>query len=150
MGIFELPFAQAELGMIDVRDVGEIIANCLLDTAKQSASHDISGSEVLNFSAVAMRMSEILGRDIRYIDQSPGDFRAIIEKVIPDPWHVNALCELFSVIAQQPLGPVTPDAVQLLGRAPRSLDSFYATIRGIQGLGAGTHFSKYAWMRSMA
>ncbi len=121
---FELPFAKAKLGFIDARDVAEIAAKCLLDTGLDSGIHDISGPEALDFNAVAMRMSGVFGRKIRYIDQSPADFRALIEKVIPDQWHVNALCALFSEIANQALGPITGDAEQLLGRTPRTLDSF--------------------------
>jgi uncharacterized protein YbjT (DUF2867 family) len=123
-GTFTLPVGRVQLGMIDARDVGEITAKCLLDTGRDSVSHDLSGPELLDFVNVAARMSAEFGRDIRYIEQSPEDFRAFIEKIIPNLWHVDALCAQFAEIASHPLGPVTDDAEQLLGRAPRRLESF--------------------------
>jgi hypothetical protein len=81
---------------------------------------------LLDFFTVAARMSVVLGRDINYVEQSPADFRAFMEKVIPDPWQVSAMCELFADIADHALGPLTGDAELLLGRKPRSLETFAA------------------------
>lgn len=123
-GTFTLPMGKARLGMIDARDVGEIAARCLLSPGPGPASHDLSGSQVLDCHAVAKCMSVAFSREISYTEQSLADFRAFIEKINPDAWHVDALCALFEVIIHQPLAPVTDDAFELLGRAPRTMESF--------------------------
>jgi hypothetical protein len=71
-------------------------------------------------------MSVVLGREIRFGQQSPADFRAQLAKSLADAWQVDRVCELFEEIAQQALGPVTDDAMRLLGRPPRKLESFLA------------------------
>jgi uncharacterized protein YbjT (DUF2867 family) len=125
-GTFKMPVGRIRIGMIDARDVAEIAARRLLDNSPQSTSHDLSGPELLDFFTVAARMSVVLGRAINYVEQSPADFRAFMEKIIPDPWQVNAMCELFADIASKALGPPTDDAERLLGRKPRSIESFLA------------------------
>jgi len=125
-GTFTLPVGRIGIGMIDARDVSEIAARSLLDDGRESGGHDLSGPELLDFFAVAERMSSVLGREIRYIEQSAEEFRAFLEKIIPNPWQVNAMCALFAEIANQALGPVTDDAERLLGRKPRPLESFAA------------------------
>jgi uncharacterized protein YbjT (DUF2867 family) len=121
---FSLPLGRTPLGMIDTRDVAEIAVRRLLDTGTESASHDISGPEWLNCDEVASRMSAVLGREIRYIDQDLSDFRALMERVIPDPWHVDALCRQFEENATRELVADAGDTTRLLGHAPRTLDSF--------------------------
>ncbi len=129
-GTFTLPVGRIGIGMIDARDVAEMAALSLLDDNLESGTHAVSGPELLDFYAVAERMSAVLGREITFIEQSPADFRAFLEKIIPNPWQVNALCELFAEIACQALGPVTDEAAKLLGRAPRPLESFVADYAG--------------------
>lgn len=123
---FTMPVGKVGIGMIDARDVAEIAARVLLTTDPASASHDLCGPELLDFYTVADRMSAVLGREIHYVEQSPDDFRAFLEKIIPDPWQVSAMCALFAEIANQPLGPPTDDAERLLGRKPRPLETFVA------------------------
>ena len=125
-GTFTLPLGAAGIGMIDARDVAEIAARKLLDSGCMCASHDISGRELLDCHAVAARMSAVLGREIRYLEQTPADFRIFMQKVVPDPWRVNAMCDLFADIANDPLGPLTDETEQLLGRKPRSVEQFVA------------------------
>jgi len=133
-GVFTMPVGKVGIGMIDARDVAEIAARSLLDSGPQSASHDLSGPELLDFFAVAQRMSAVLGRGIKYIEQSPADFRAFLETIIPDPWQVNAMCELFADIAHHPLGPPAEDTERLLGRKPRSIETFVTDYAGRFGV----------------
>jgi len=125
-GTFSMPVGRMGIGMIDARDVAGIAALKLLEAEPESASHDLCGPELLDFFDVADRMSAVLGRRITYVEQFPPDFRAFLEKIIPNPWQVNAMCELFADIAGQALGPLADDAERLLGRKPRPLETFVA------------------------
>jgi uncharacterized protein YbjT (DUF2867 family) len=125
-GSFTLPVGRIGIGMVDVRDVAEIAARRLQDRGQESRAWPISGPELLDFHDVAARMSVVLGREIRFGQQSPADFRAQLAKSLADEWQVDRVCELFEEIAQQALGPVTDDAMRLLGRPPRKLESFLA------------------------
>ena len=123
-GTFTLPVGRIGIGMIDARDVAEIAALKLLDGESESASHDLCGPELLDFFDVADRMSAVLGGRITYVEQNPADFREFLEKIIPNPWQIGAMCELFADIASQALGPPSEDAERLLGRKPRAIESF--------------------------
>lgn len=121
---FSLPLGSVSFGMIDARDVGEMAAHALMQDRPESGSHDLSGPEMLDCRAVARRMSAVFGREIRYAEQSIDDFRSAIEKVIPIPWQVNALCAQFREMARNELQASGSEAGRLLGRPPRSLDLF--------------------------
>ena len=79
---------------------------------------------MLNCREVALRMSAVFGREIHYQEQSMEDFRDTIEKFIPVPWQVNALCAQFREMARNELQATGSEAGRMLGRAPRSLDLF--------------------------
>jgi uncharacterized protein YbjT (DUF2867 family) len=122
---FTLPLGDARTAMIDARDVGVIAARCLMDlNGKESASYELSGPELLDFDQVADRMSKVLGRQISYVRQSHADYRAFLGKVIPNPWHVNAVCELFENIADGSLETIVPGTEALKGAALCSLSQF--------------------------
>lgn len=124
---FTLPLGDARIAMIDARDVGIVAARCLVDTeSTQSEVHELSGQEPLSFDQVADRMSRVLGRQISYVRQSHAEFRAFLGKIIPNPWHVNAVCELFEQIAAGSLDAIAPETKKLLGGEPRSIDEFIA------------------------
>jgi uncharacterized protein YbjT (DUF2867 family) len=123
-GSFSMPLGKAKTGLIDARDVGEIAGRILMQPANSSQSYPLSGPALMDFHEVAACMSGVLGREIEYVEQSPADFRAFMERIIPNAWHANAVCELFEQIAQDTLAEVTDDSAKLLGHPPTSLEKF--------------------------
>lgn len=126
---FEMPLGKVRTSFIDSRDVGEIAGRILLKPGKESSSLVLTGQEMMSFHDVAERMSSVLGRKIQYIEQTPEDFRAFLEKVIPSPWHVNALCAQFEQIASRDHEDVNEESVRLLGREPNTIDRFIEDYR---------------------
>ena len=121
---FNLPFGSARVAPIDTRDVGDIAAKVLSEDGHDNKSYTLTGSELVDFNHVAARLSAVLGREIRYIAETPADFKAFLGRVIASRWHVEAVCELFEQIAHGALEQLSGDAESLLGRPPRSLDAF--------------------------
>jgi len=127
---FEMPLGNVKTSFIDARDVGEIAGRILLKPGKESKAHVLTGQKMMSFHDVAEQMSSVLGREIQYIEQSSEDFRAFLEKVIPSPWHVNALCAQFEQIASRNHEQdITDESVHLLGREPNSLKRFIEDYR---------------------
>jgi uncharacterized protein YbjT (DUF2867 family) len=113
---FTLPLGDARTAMISTADVGEIAANCLQSKVSGFVGHKLCGPELLDFNQVAEHMSSALGRKITYQQQSHAEFRAFLSSIIPNAWHVNAVCELFEEISGGSLEITSPDARDLLGR----------------------------------
>lgn len=124
MGKFFLPMSDGKTAMVDCRDVGAVIAKTLTSDGHAGKSYEITGPELLTFGEVAERFSSVLGRKIEYVDQPAAAYREFLAQFLTNPWHLNAVCELFGAIAAGGIGYKTETVKTLLGRAPISLEQF--------------------------
>ncbi len=108
-----------------------MIAEVLLGSGHENRSYEITGPELLDFNEVAQRFSDVLGKEIDYVDMPLDDYHAVLIQFIPSEWHANAVCELFKEIAEGGLDHITDTAEQLLGRPPTSLTQFIEDHRAI-------------------
>jgi uncharacterized protein YbjT (DUF2867 family) len=129
-GLFALPLGDAKAAMIDARDVGEIAAKALSEDGHENKIYRLNGPDLVTFGDVAKRMSAALGKEIRYVDQSPEDFRATLMQFVPSEEQVDAICGVFSEIAKGVLEELTPTAKDILGRDPRTIEQFTKDFSG--------------------
>jgi len=114
------------VSMVDCRDAGAVIAKALLEPGHEGQSYKLTGPESLNFTEIAARMSAILGKPVKYVDPPLPAYRENLLKALPDPWRVEAVCEIFATTAkgQREIEAVTDTVQRLLGRSPVGLDTF--------------------------
>jgi uncharacterized protein YbjT (DUF2867 family) len=120
---FSLPMGSGTTGMADIRDIGAVCAEVLTGRGHEGKSYEITGPEVLTFGEVADRFSEVLGTKIEYVPMPMDQFRERMKNVL-EPWHLNAVCELFREIDEIGLDHTTGTFRQLLGREPISVRQF--------------------------
>jgi uncharacterized protein YbjT (DUF2867 family) len=120
---FSLPMGNGTTGMADVRDIGAVCAEVLTGTGHAGKSYEITGPEVLTFHDVARRFSDVLGAKVEYVPMPMEQFRERMTNVL-EPWHLNAVCELFREIAEIGLDHTTDTFRKLMGRDPISLRQF--------------------------
>ena len=125
--LFALPLGAAKTGMLDAADVGEYCAALLQQSGHEGQTYEVTGSELLDFHEVALRMSAVVGKEIRYIDQDPEEFRKVLGQFIQSQWHLDGVCGLFAEIADHSLEKITTTMADTLGREPVSLEDFTAT-----------------------
>ena len=120
---FSLPMGNGTTGMADIRDIGAVCAEVLTGAGHVGKSYEITGPEVLTFHDVAEQFSEVLATTIEYVPMPMEQFRVRMTNVL-EPWHLNAVCELFREIAETGLDHTTDTFRQLTGRDPISLRQF--------------------------
>ena len=120
---FSLPMGNGTTGMADIRDIAAVCAEVLTGKGHSGQSYEITGPEVLTFAAVAERFSAVLGVKIEYVPMPMDQFRTRMTGVL-EPWHLNAVCELFREIAETGLDHTTDTFRKLMGREPRSVTQF--------------------------
>lgn len=120
---FSLPMGSGTTGMADIRDIGAVCAEVLTGHGHDGKSYEITGPEVLTFADVAERFSAVLGVKIEYVPMPMDQFRTRMTGVL-EPWHLNAVCELFREIAEIGLDHTTDTFRTLTGREPRSVTQF--------------------------
>jgi uncharacterized protein YbjT (DUF2867 family) len=110
-------------GMADIRDIGAVCAEVLTGKGHAGQSYEITGPEVLTFFDVAARFSAVLGEKVEYVPMPMDQFRERMSKIL-EPWHLNAVCELFQEIADIGLDHTTDTFRKLVGRDPISVTQF--------------------------
>jgi len=123
-GTFALPLGTALTAMIDTNDVGEVAAAVLSAEGHGGEVYELTGPDLMSFHEVAKRLGNEIGRDVRYHEQSPEEFRATLERFITSRWQLDAVCELFAEIAAGSLAYRTDTVQKLLGRPAAALELF--------------------------
>ncbi len=122
---FYLPMRDGQVGIIDVRDVARFILSVLSGSGHDGKIYEITGRELLSFHDIATQLSEVMGREIRYIDAPPAEFKKSLLQWVPDDWYVETVSELFELIAQGS-GALQNDVyAQVTGKAPTTLRRFF-------------------------
>jgi uncharacterized protein YbjT (DUF2867 family) len=123
-GTFSLPCGTGTTAMIDARDIGAAIATVVTGSGHEGQAYELTGPELMTFAQVAERFSELLGKTVTYIDQPMEEYRRYLSQFLKVDWHLNAVCELFSEIAEGGLNHTTDTFKKLTGRAPGTLTQF--------------------------
>ncbi|WP_433521492.1 NAD(P)H-binding protein [Nocardia pseudovaccinii] len=119
----ELPMGPAGMGLIDVRDIAEVIVAALLGDGHTGQLYHLTGQEAPTLNEVAARMSTALGRTIEYVD--PGSEATIASwgsRIAP--WRAERLAEVMEWAREGSHATVTNDVEKVTGHPPRSLDAF--------------------------
>lgn len=127
---FSLPMGNGTTCMADVRDIAAVCVEVLTGNGHARKSYEITGPEVLTFHDVAKRFSEVLGEKVEYVPMPMEQFRERMKNVL-EPWHLDAVCELFREIAEIGLDHTTDTFRQLMGREPISLRQFIEDHRSL-------------------
>ncbi|MFG3254897.1 SDR family oxidoreductase [Streptomyces sp. NPDC048172] len=125
-GTLPLPVGNAAVSYVDARDVAEVAARVLTTDEHDGAVHEITGPEALRYDEVARRIGDVLGRDVTYHALTPEQIRAALLDTGMAPWQADGIVELYGMYEAGEASAVTGTVTELLGRAPRSLDTFLA------------------------
>jgi uncharacterized protein YbjT (DUF2867 family) len=128
-GKLSMPMGPGEVEITDCADAGEFIAHILTDeNAGQhyGQCYDISGpDEVMTFAEIAAVMSEVLGRDIEYVDCDPDAFKEVLRPFQRNDWHTEAVAILFAEISDGTTPGVKTSIFQdMMGRPGTSFREF--------------------------
>ena len=121
-----LPLGSAKTAMVDARDVGEVAAAVLTGEGHAGQIYPLTGPALIDFHEAASVMSQVLGREIAYTEQTPEAFHDVLAQFIHSTWQLDAVCELFAEIAGGSLEQLADTTAELLGRPAKSLAEFTA------------------------
>lgn len=124
--ILPLAGGDAAVSHVDARDVAAVAAHVLTTEGHEGATYEITGPEALTYAEVAAQLSELLGREIRYIDAPPEQaHQAMLEAGMP-AWSAGALDELMAAYREGKGAKVTDEVEKATGRPARPLKEFLA------------------------
>jgi uncharacterized protein YbjT (DUF2867 family) len=123
---FYAAMGDAQLSLIDVRDIAVIVAKALTNPAAFAAKAiDLNGPEPFSYTQIAQRISRVAGRTVQFVNiPEPAQRQAMLDLGMPE-WQVNSLLDLQQYYTVAGKGAdVTPPIRDFLGRDPITLDQY--------------------------
>ena len=123
-GAFYLCHGNFDYSIIDARDIGAVAAKVLTEAGHEGNAYSLSGPESLTNPHMAEKLSQAIGKPVRYVDMPPAEYKTMLVGFgMPGPF-VDAFIDLQRFYSTGAGRTVTPDVEKLLGRKPGTFDQF--------------------------
>jgi uncharacterized protein YbjT (DUF2867 family) len=119
-----LPAGAGRTAFVDARDVGEAAAIVLSEPGHENRAYELTGREALTYRQVARALSDVLGREIRYVDPAPWSFWKRMRSRGHPRAQVAVMLALYTSCRLGLAAHVSDDLERLLGRPPRDVATF--------------------------
>lgn len=123
-GAIRGPAGDGRTAAVARRDVAEVAAAILRDpAAHRQQVYQLTGPEALSLAEVAAAASQVLGRELRFVDESEEEAYAWRREQYGAPqWQLDAWVSTYTAIRDGLLAEVTPDVERITGHPARSLE----------------------------
>jgi uncharacterized protein YbjT (DUF2867 family) len=118
-----------QVSQIDIRDVAAVAVKALTESGHVGKAYTLTGPEALTNAEIAQILSDGLGREIRFVNLSPAQFKQAMTSAGVPEWSADALLDLQRLYREGKAATVTQDVEQILGRKPISFAQFVADYR---------------------
>jgi uncharacterized protein YbjT (DUF2867 family) len=125
-GEFYAAMGNAKISFIDVHDIAAVAVKALNDARTHAGkTYELNGPEALSYSDVAVKVSRVVGRPVKFVDiPEEAQRKAMLDQHLPE-WLVTALLDLQRYYTEMRKGGEVDNVLaSLLGRAPIRLDQF--------------------------
>lgn len=118
------PVGDTEIAMIDRRDLAAVAALALTEDEHDGRTYWLTGPEAITYHHVAAQLSDMLGRQVEYVDvPEEAALDATLRAGLPD-WLAHGVAEVHRQI-KRGVAAKTSDVVRvLLGREPHTFREF--------------------------
>jgi uncharacterized protein YbjT (DUF2867 family) len=119
------------VSQIDIRDVAAVAVKVLTEDGHVGKAYTLTGPQSLSNKEIAQMLSDVLGREIRFINLPPAELKqALLSAGIPE-WNANALLDLQRLYREGKAAAITPHVEEILGRKPTSFAKFLQDYRDV-------------------
>jgi uncharacterized protein YbjT (DUF2867 family) len=118
------PFKDGKLGMIDVRDIGEVAAKALTEEGHEGKTYTLTGPKAISFHDIAEMLSEVLGKKVNYVPISLEKAKEAMLGMGLSEWKAEVLIEYARAHGQGYTNFTTDDVEQLTGHTATSYREF--------------------------
>ena len=129
-GSIYVPYRDGRLGLIDVRDLAECAVIALTQNGHEGKTYTLTGPDSISHYDVASALSEVLGKEVKYIDIPLEACREALTGMGLDDWTANSYVEYFEYFGQNKYDFTTDEVEALTGRVPRSFAQFASDFAG--------------------
>ena len=124
-GAFYGASGEGKTAYISSADIGACAAAILAaPDAHAAKTYDLSGGEAMSDGEVAAILSDLLGREVRFVSVSLEEMASSLRSQGTPDWQVEALQFLETVKANSWAAAVSPAVEEILGRPPETMRTF--------------------------
>ncbi|MFL6133536.1 MAG: SDR family oxidoreductase [Nocardioidaceae bacterium] len=121
-GVLRGPANGGRVAAVAQDDIAAVATTVLLDpSSHERRTYDLTGPEALTLAEAAATLSQVLGREYSFHDESLEEAYASRASYGAPDWQVDAWVSTYTAIASGELSRVTGDVERVTGRAPLSL-----------------------------
>ena len=119
------PSGEAQIPMIDTRDIAAVAAATLTEAGHGGERYTLTGPEPISYREATAVLARALGRPLTYLPESYDEaWHRLHEAGLP-PWHIGAQLALASYQRQGAGTGILTDTVEkITGRPPRTFEAF--------------------------
>ena len=118
------PTHNAKSSFIDVRDVAEVAVKALTDENMKNQTFKLTGNQILNMHVVAHLFSEVLKKDIEFVDVTETLFEKRLKSAGWPEGTIVGTLQLCSHVKNGTTAQMTEDLKKILGREPIKFEQF--------------------------
>jgi uncharacterized protein YbjT (DUF2867 family) len=123
-GAFYGDYREGRVSLVDARDIAAIAAGCLMQEGHEGRIYDVTGSEALNLTQVAEKISSMLGTKVMYVDIAPEALARAMTSMGMPQWLATDLSLMGVKFAEGHGAIISDDVEHVTGRRPITLDQF--------------------------
>jgi uncharacterized protein YbjT (DUF2867 family) len=112
------------VSQIDIRDVAAVAVKVLTENGRLGKTYTLTGAEALNNTEIARVLSDVLGREIRFINLPPAELKKALLSAGMAEWSADAILDLQRFYREDKAATVTRDVEEILGRKPTGFGKF--------------------------
>ncbi|MDX2138634.1 MAG: SDR family oxidoreductase [Chloroflexota bacterium] len=128
-GVIDVPAGKSKTSFIDVRDIAAVTAKVLAEDGHRNRIYTLTGSDALDYFAVAGIMTDVLGKPIRYTNPSIPSFVYHQRQQGRDWGMTLVMTMLYTITRFGNASSVTTDVARLTGRTPIPFRQFVTDYR---------------------
>jgi NAD(P)H dehydrogenase (quinone) len=124
-GIMRGPAGQGEVAWVSRDDVAHGVAAALDPRTLFQGTYDVTGPETLTLQETARQISLLVGRELRYQDESVEEGRKWRNALGAPAWEVDTWLGSYEAIAAGELDTVSDTVLQFTGHPPLGLSQYF-------------------------
>jgi uncharacterized protein YbjT (DUF2867 family) len=123
-GAIYLPWGNETASFVDARDIASVAVKVLTSDGHEGKVYTLTGPATLGIAEVARILSEVTGREFKYVDVPEAAARdGMLQAGVPQ-WQVDLVMELHAVNKQKRWNAVTSDIEKVTGNPPTDSAQF--------------------------
>ena len=116
---------QSRVSWVSREDVAHVVAATLDPRIPFQGAYDVTGPEILTLQETARQISLLVGRELRYEEESVEEGRKWRNTLGAPAWEVDTWLGSYEAIAAGELDTVSDTVAQITGEQPLSLLKYF-------------------------